>query len=429
MCLWSNRVWKENRKPKGSGNRKRQRNHAKRQSNWLSGVAILIAAVLGYFVMQTQKRLEMAQSELRKVSENAVQAKARVVDLEQTAAGLKRELERADLKRDELQDQLNKENSKIEQLSEIVDAAEASQDEWRTRLESMRSDLEGAKQSAGQAEADAEASKKQVASLEAKLDETDTKRDALQTHLQSAHSDLRQLRSELNAATSELVEMRSRLGANQNELKDARGKAKRGTPRGESDQTRTQTEKLKKESSSDVTLPLGEQGHTALGQGSEGRDYLIRTIVFEAFGETEIGKAAVAYVILNRKRNGSWGDRIRDVVTYPRQFEPWMTRKDEIEKLSPNDPRYLDAAKIADGVLAGLIPDPTAGATHFLNPVVVRQRRNGSLPSWAEGDGQPIGRHVFYSPDREGTVPQQAETQRLQSTTLQHHLSDVLGAG
>ena len=158
----------------------------------------------------------------------------------------------------------------------------------------------------------------------------------------------------------------------------------------------------------------------ALDQGSEERDYLIRTIVFEALGETEIGKAAVAYVILNRKMNGSWGDRIRDVVTYPRQFEPWMTCKDEIEKLSPNDPRYLDAAKIADGVLAGLIPDPTAGATHFLNPVVVRQRRGGSLPSWADGDGQPIGRHVFYSPDREGTVPQQAEAQRLQPTTLQH---------
>ena len=99
---------KENRKPQRSGNRKRQRNHAKRQSNWLSGVAILIAVVLGYLVMQTQKRLETVQSELHKVSENAVQAKARVVDLEQTAAGLKRELKRADFKRNELQDQLNK---------------------------------------------------------------------------------------------------------------------------------------------------------------------------------------------------------------------------------------------------------------------------------------------------------------------------------
>ena len=39
-----------------------------------------------------------------------------------------------------------------------------------------------------------------------------------------------------------------------------------------------------------------------------------------------------------------------------------MTRKDEIEKLSPNDSRYLDAAKIADSVLAGLIQDPTVGA-------------------------------------------------------------------
>lgn len=223
--------------------------------------------------------------------------------------------------------------------------------------------------------------------------------------------------------------MRSRLRPNQNELEDARGKAKRGAVPKESDRAESQTEKLKKESSPDVTSPLAEQARTALDHGSEGRDYLIRTIVFEASGETEIGKAAVAYVILNRKRNGSWGDRIRDVVTHPRQFEPWMTRKDEIEKLSPNDSRYLDAAKIADGVLAGLIPDPTAGATHFLNPVVVRQRRGGSLPSWADGDGKPIGRHVFYSPDREGIVPQQAEAQRLQPTTSQHYFSDFLGAG
>ena len=201
----------DNRRPPRSENRKRQRNHAKRQSNWLSGVAILIAVVLGYLVMQTQKRLETVRSELHKVSENAVQAKARVVDLEQTAAGLKRELKRADFKRNELQDQLKKETSKIEQLSEIVEAAEASQDDWRTRFESMRSDLEGAKQSAGQAEAEVEGSQKRVASLEAKLDETNTKRDALQKELQLAHSDLKELRTELNAARSELVEMRSRL--------------------------------------------------------------------------------------------------------------------------------------------------------------------------------------------------------------------------
>jgi hypothetical protein len=141
---------------------------------------------------------------------------------------------------------------------------------------------------------------------------------------------------------------------------------------------------------------------------SEERDYLIRTMVFEASGEPEEGKAAVAHVILNRKRLGRWGDNIKDVVTRPWQFEPWMTRRKEIKSLSQDDPRYRKAALIADAVLSGQKPDPTAGATHFLNPTIVRQRRGGSLPPWAEGEGQPIGRHTFYSPSDSGALPQQA---------------------
>jgi spore germination cell wall hydrolase CwlJ-like protein len=131
---------------------------------------------------------------------------------------------------------------------------------------------------------------------------------------------------------------------------------------------------------------------------AEERDYLIRTIAFEAPDEPDEAKAAVAYVIINRKRSGNWGDTIKEVVTHPWQFEPWMTRRSEMKKLSPNDSRYQDAARIADAVLTGHMPDPTAGATHFLNPTVVRQRRSGSLPPWARGEGQPIGRHTFYSP-------------------------------
>jgi len=129
------------------------------------------------------------------------------------------------------------------------------------------------------------------------------------------------------------------------------------------------------------------------------RDYLIRTVALEASGETEVGKVAVAYVVLNRKKSGKWGDNIKAVVTSPGQFEPWMTRRREIEGLSPNDPRYQSAAIIADAVLSGQAPDPTVGATHFLNPIIVRERRGGSLPSWASGEGRPIGRHTFYSPD------------------------------
>ena len=153
--------------------------------------------------------------------------------------------------------------------------------------------------------------------------------------------------------------------------------------------------------STDANLPIPERERHTTSYGSEERDYLIRTIAFEASGEPEEGKAAVAHVVLNRQRSGRWGDSIKEVVTHPWQFEPWMTRRAELESLSPNDLRYQSAAKIADAVLSGQTPDPTAGATHFLNPTIVRERRGGSLPAWAHGNAQPIGRHTFYLPEDE----------------------------
>ena len=159
----------------------------------------------------------------------------------------------------------------------------------------------------------------------------------------------------------------------------------------------------------DAKLPIPELRQAVSNyEPDERRDYLIRTIAFEAADESDEGKAAVAHVILNRKRSGRWGDNIKDVVTRPWQFEPWMTRRKEMEKLSLDDPRYQNAARIADAVLTGQMPDPTAGATHFLNPTVVRQRRDGSLPSWARGEGQPIGRHTFYSPNEGSAGPGRA---------------------
>ena len=140
-------------------------------------------------------------------------------------------------------------------------------------------------------------------------------------------------------------------------------------------------------------------GFVAPAYTSEDRDYLVRTIAFEASGESEEGKAAVAHVILTRKRSGKWGNTIKDVVTHPGQFESWMTKRAEMESLDPEDYRYRSAARIADAVLTGQMPDPTTGATHFLNPTVVSQRSGGSLPSWASGGGLSIGRHTFYSPD------------------------------
>jgi conjugal transfer mating pair stabilization protein TraG len=154
--------------------------------------------------------------------------------------------------------------------------------------------------------------------------------------------------------------------------------------------------------------PLPELPRVTASTDPEDRDFLIRTIAFEAGEEPDEGKAAVAHVVLNRERSGRWGETIREVVTRPWQFEPWMTRRKQMAALSPSDPRYRDAARIADAVLSGEIPDPTAGATHFLNPTIVRKRRGGSLPEWARGEGQPIGQHTFYAPN--GGVPTVEQT-------------------
>jgi Cell Wall Hydrolase len=102
------------------------------------------------------------------------------------------------------------------------------------------------------------------------------------------------------------------------------------------------------------------------------------------------------------QKNGRWGHQIKKIVTQPWQFELWMTRRRKIENLSPDDPRYRRAARIADAVLGGHIPDPTSGATRFLNEAIVRLSRGGSLPRWAQGEGLVIGRHTFYSPDEAG---------------------------
>ena len=123
-----------------------------------------------------------------------------------------------------------------------------------------------------------------------------------------------------------------------------------------------------------VNLPIPELSKAAPDYDAEERDYLIRTIAFEASGEPEEGKSAVAHAILNRILSGRWGDSIKDVVT-----RPWLRAVDDTAagdaELSPSDPRYESAARIADAVLAGEMPDPTAGATHFLNPIIVQRRR------------------------------------------------------
>lgn len=127
-------------------------------------------------------------------------------------------------------------------------------------------------------------------------------------------------------------------------------------------------------------------------------DMITRTVMGEAGDQPDTGKAAVAHVILNRVRSGSYGDSASKVVTAPYQFEPWQTRRGELTSYNPKSKDYQKTKAIVDDVVAGKIDDPTGGATHFYSPV--SQRALGrNAPSWAKDPTAVIGGHNFYAPN------------------------------
>ena len=414
---------------------------------WFAGAAILIVAfAVGYPMVEMRKRLNSLESELGRTSDVAARARA-------GAFALKQELERTKAERSSLQGQLVKATSSIKQLRDDIKAAEGAFDDRRASFTSPQSQVEGTAHTAEQAEAQATGIGEMV-SLKTELDEGSDKRSGLLAKIESSRSDVEWLRTQLETSQTQLLIMREHLtkieGALQGSKQTAEqavaevtalknqattlkteleaGKAERDALRKNLDQANAYIEQLKDTS---LSAPLSVPGAAgaALEFACEARDYLIRTIVFEGSGETEIGKIAIGYVVLNRKRSGRWGDSIEDVVTSPWQFEPWMTWRKAMEKLAATDPRYKDAARIADEVLMGAVADPTEGATHFLNPVIVRQRRGGTLPAWARGKGQPIGRHVFYAPNSDPTGLQQSDAGQREPTALYHQASQVADAG
>ena len=99
---------------------------------------------------------------------------------------------------------------------------------------------------------------------------------------------------------------------------------------------------------------------------------------------------------MNRKATGEWGESPTDIVLARGQFEPWTTRRQQLKDINRNSSLYRTVGNIVDGVAGGSIPDPTNGATYFLNPAIV-MARSGRLPDWAQGNPSArIGAHNFY---------------------------------
>ncbi|MFL5063465.1 MAG: cell wall hydrolase [Xanthobacteraceae bacterium] len=121
-------------------------------------------------------------------------------------------------------------------------------------------------------------------------------------------------------------------------------------------------------------------------------DTMARTIAAEAGNQGDQGMAAVAHVIANRAKIA--GLTPTQVIERPHQFEAYDNGS--ADRYDPGNPAYDKARQIAQAVLAGQIPDPTNGATHYLNPDLQAQMGRAQ-PSWAPGNGTRIGAHVFYS--------------------------------
>jgi N-acetylmuramoyl-L-alanine amidase len=130
------------------------------------------------------------------------------------------------------------------------------------------------------------------------------------------------------------------------------------------------------------------------------RDILARTLWGEARGESLAGQIAVAWTIRNRVFDGKakswWGEGYAGVCLQAWQFSCWNKNDPNYAYLSGAKPipaaQYAQALKAADQVMAGTVPDPTGGATHYYATTMPKP------PTWAKSAKQTLrlGQHVFF---------------------------------
>lgn len=129
-------------------------------------------------------------------------------------------------------------------------------------------------------------------------------------------------------------------------------------------------------------------------------DILARTLWGEARGESLTGQIAVAWTIRNRVNDGEakswWGEGYAGVCKKPYQFSCWNKNDPNFVFLSGGKQipfrEFAQAQIAAAQVIAGKVPDPTGGATHYYATTMP------SAPVWAAKAKQTLrlGRHVFF---------------------------------
>jgi N-acetylmuramoyl-L-alanine amidase len=117
---------------------------------------------------------------------------------------------------------------------------------------------------------------------------------------------------------------------------------------------------------------------------------LALNIYHEARGEGKEGMQMVGEVVLNRVDHSKYPDTICDVVYQSGQFS-WVK---QMKNHAPKEEEMWSLSmRMAERLLNGDITLYDNGATHFLNPKVVRK-----MPLWAIKFDKvaTVGNHVFY---------------------------------
>jgi N-acetylmuramoyl-L-alanine amidase len=123
---------------------------------------------------------------------------------------------------------------------------------------------------------------------------------------------------------------------------------------------------------------------------------LALTIYHEARGESDRGKVAVGYVVLNRTHSTLFPGGVCDVVKqggqqrHRCQFSWWCDGRSDKAK---EQDALRESLNLAEEIYYGCMTDPTNGALWYHSTAV--------KPSWSKsfGPGRRIDRHVFYRGD------------------------------
>ncbi|MEQ9486045.1 cell wall hydrolase [Coleofasciculus sp. F4-SAH-05] len=148
------------------------------------------------------------------------------------------------------------------------------------------------------------------------------------------------------------------------------------------------------------TLPESLTPEITLESLANDIDILARTIYGEARGESDQGKEAVAWSVINRvnyaqARGGYWwGNTIRDVCLKPWQYSCWNRNNPNrpvILNVTASNSVFARCLKIAEDVIARRISTPVDDATHYYADYI-------SPPFWVRSGTFviKIGVHLFY---------------------------------